>query len=138
MELYFAATGVEHELDYFEKQMQFQPCLLPFKDKDGKVHQQPLYAILAPMRLYRFVFPKEHLNEFIKTLEFDNPNEQHYSGFDKQKFLLRKILKAQPIPEIPKDTKPRLFRKGNIGLIGIGIKEDKDVTDEMGRTHEGI
>jgi len=141
MELYFAATGVKHELEYFEKQMQFQHFLLPFKDKDGKEWKQPIYGILAPMNLYRFVFPKEYLNEVIKMLEFDDEGvAQNYKKYDKRALIMRKILKAKPLPkEIPKNTKMRLFKRGNVGLIPIGFREDEpNYKDPNGTTHEGI
>ena len=135
MELYFMATGVKHELDYFENQMQFMQFLLPFKDKDGKEFKQPLYGGLEPIQLYRFIFPKEHLNEVLKTL--DLPSEA-YGEFDKQAFALRKILRAKPIPKVPKDTRARLFHRGNIAIKGIGIKEDREQTFDNGCTHEAI
>jgi hypothetical protein len=136
MEVYFAATGVKHELDYFENQLQFQPFLLPFTDKDGKEYQQPLYGILSPIKLYRFIFPEKYLDEVIKMLDFNN--KSNYAGFDKQAFFLRKLLNAKKLP-IPKpETRARLFHKGNVGLIGIGYKPDTIITEPDGKTHEAI
>jgi len=135
MELYFLATGVKHELDLFETQMQVQPFLLPFKDKDGKEWKQPIYGNLAPINLYRFIFPQEYLDEVVKMLNLET---ERYPMFNKQQFALRKILNAKKIPKPKPETKLRLFRKGNIGLIGIGIKEDPPTQDSEGNKLEGI
>jgi len=81
MELYFAATGVKHELDLFETLMQGQVCALPFTDKDGNKMVQPLNAILSPINLYRFIFPKEYLDEFVKMLDL---GEERYPMFNLQ------------------------------------------------------
>jgi hypothetical protein len=139
MEAYFAASGVKHELDLFESVMQSQVFNLPFK-KDGKDYTQPYYGILAPIKLYKFVFPKEHLNEVIKMLKFDKKGK-YLSEFDKQAFLLRKGLKAKRFPKIPVDTPQRYFPTLHVALKGIGYKEDKPYSYESeGSTieHEGI
>ena len=135
MELYFLATGIKHELDLFESIMQSQPFLLPFKDKDGKEWKQPIYGNLAPIQLYRFIFPKEYQDEVIKMLQLD---QNRYPMFNKQNFLLRKVLKAKKIPKIKADTKQRPFYRGNIGLVGIGIKEDIPIKDTQENEFEGI
>lgn len=135
MELYLAATGVKHELDYVLEQLQFQVMALPIKTKEGKDVIQPIYANLQPIQLYRYVFPKEYLDQIVKMLGIE---ENRYKKFDKQAFLMRKILNAKPIPKPKEGTKIRFFNKGNVGLIGIGIKEDEEVTDELGHTFEGI
>ena len=136
MELYFLASGIKHELEYFEKQMQFMPFLFRFKDKEGKEFAKPIYGNLAPIQLYKFVFPKEHLDEVLKTLEL--PNEGDYlSQFNMHAFALRKLMKAKKIPKPKKDARVRFFHRGNIAIKGIGIKEDKEVCID-GVTNEGI
>jgi hypothetical protein len=137
MEIYFAASGVKHELDLFESIMQSQPFNLPFK-KDGKEFKQPYYGILAPLKLYKFVFPKEHLNEVVKMLGLDN---EGYKQFNLQATALRKIMRAKKLPKIPKDTPQRFFPKLNLAIKGIGYKEDKPLIYEVDGhkvEHEGI
>lgn len=132
MELYFAATGVKHELDFFETQMQCMPMHLKFTDKEGKPWVQPIYGMLSPIKLYRYIFPKEYLGDVLKTLNFG-----YDKGFNPQKFALRKILNAKKIPKV-EDGKARLFHQGNVGLMAIGIKEDDVRTFHTGETHEAI
>jgi hypothetical protein len=137
MEAYFLASGVKHELDLFESVMQSQVFDLPFK-KDGKAYKQPYYGILAPIKLYKFVFPKEYLDEVTKMLNLDG---KQYSQFDKQGFILRKALRAKKIPKPKEDTPKRYFPQLNIAIKGIGYKEDKPYSYEIDGSkieHEGI
>lgn len=135
MELYFLASGIKHELDYFEEQLQFQPFLLPYIDKEGKEWKQPIYGNLAPMKLYRYIFPEEYLDEVVKMLGED---DHKYVQFNKEAFVLRKILKADKIKKPKANTKDRLFKKGHVGIVLIGTKPDKTNTDPAGNTHEAI
>lgn len=137
MELYFIATAAKHRLDLFETQMQTMPFLWDFKTAEGKKMKQPIYGILQPIQLYRYVFPKEYLNNVLATLGL-GVQKDGYKQFDKQAFALRKILKADPIPIIDPKTPARFFNKDNVALKGIGIKEDSMTTDELGRSYEGI
>lgn len=137
MEAYFLASGVKHELDLFESIMQSQPFDLPFK-KDGKEMKQPYYGILAPIKLYKFVFPKEYRDQVVKMLKL---NGKQYSQFDKQAFALRKIMKAKKFPKIAPKTPTRYFPKMNLAIKGIGYKEDKPIEYERDGSkiqHEGI
>jgi len=137
MELYFAASGVKHELDVFETQMQCIPFGLPFKTKEGDEMIQPIYGMLSPIKLYRYVFPKEYLDEVIKTLGLETAHK-YYSSYNLQATALRKILRAKKLPKPKEEAKPRLINKFNVGIIGIGYKEDKEITDKQGNTLEGI
>ena len=136
MELYFAATGNIDRLNFFEDQLKTLRMMLPFTTKEGKKMLQPIYGNLQPLRLYRYVFPKEALDRVLKTFNFplDGGN---YSGFNTRAMVLRKILKAKKIPPVSEEAKPVYMDLENIGLIGIGIKEDGEITDETG-THEAI
>ena len=134
--MYFLASGVKHELDFFESYMQTHPFKMPYYDKKTgkKKGDKWVFGILAPIKLYKFVFPKEYLNEMVKTMGFD---KEAYPMFDVQRDFLRKIMKAKKLPKIPKDTKPRLFPSLNLALKPIGYKEDLDIF-EKGFKHEGL
>jgi hypothetical protein len=137
MEAYFLASGVKHELDLFESVMQSQVFDLPFK-KDGKDYKQPYYGILAPIKLYKFVFPKEYLDQVTKMLNLDG---NQYSQFDVQAMAMRKIMRAKKFPKPKKDTAKRYFPQLNLAVKGIGYKEDKPMSYEIDGSkveHEGI
>jgi hypothetical protein len=134
MEVYFMASGVKHELDLFESIMQSQVFSMPLK-KDGKDFNMPVYGILAPINLYKFVFPKEHLDEVVKMLDLD---KESYSQFDFHAAVLRKIMKAKKFRKPKPNTAKRFKPKGlNLAIKGIGYKEDKPISYD-GVTHEGI
>lgn len=134
METYFLASGVKHELDLFESIMQSQVFHLPF-EKDGKKYSKPVYGILAPIRLYKFVFPKESLDEVVKMLDLD---KESYKQFNLQAAFLRKIMRAKKFNK-PKDDTPARFKPTglNLAIKGIGYKEDKPI-EYNGIKHEGI
>jgi hypothetical protein len=137
MEAYFLASGVKHELDLFESVMQSQVFDLPFK-KDGKDYKQPYYGILAPIKLYKFVFPKEYLDQVTKMLSLDGNG---YPQFNLQATAMRKIMRAKKFPKAKKDTPKRYFPQLNLAIKGIGYKEDKDFSYEIDGSkveHEGI
>jgi hypothetical protein len=135
MELYFLASGVKHDLDYFEKEMQFKPFTLPYTDKDGNKKSQFIYGMLSEMKLYRYIFPKENLDNVLKMLDLPNNS---YSMFNAQAFALRKILNAKKIPKPNPDAKTIMTGFKNVAIKGIGIKEDKMRTFDNGCTHEAI
>lgn len=91
-----------------------------YKDKDGK----DIYIQLIPRKveLIEFVFPKEYLNEVVKTLGNAPPKFPN---------ILAKALQLKPIPKISDDTKTFLCRDGDkighefVHFHPIGIKEDK-------------
>lgn len=135
MELYFLASAVKHKLDFFETQMQTLRFPLKFKDEKGKEKIQILYGMLQPMKLYRYIFPKESLNCVLNTL---NLGENRYPMFDKQGFVLRKALNAKKIPKPDLKVPPILINTENVAIKGIGIKEDVEMTFPNGLTHEAI
>jgi hypothetical protein len=134
MELYFLASGVKHDLDLFEAYMQTMPFNLPITE-DGLVKVQPIFGMLSPINLYRFIFPKEELDTVINTLGLVEP-EKAYPMFNMQAAALRKIMGAKKLPK-PKGKKRRLYPDINVGLKAIGYKEDKEIS-YCGVTHEGI
>jgi hypothetical protein len=135
MELYFMASGVMHELDYFEKNMQFLPFKLPYTDAKGNKKEQLSYGMLSPIKLYRYVFPKEALDVVLKTLDLPNKS---YPKFDLQAKALRYALNAKKIPTPSKDAVGYNVGFKNVAIKAIGIKEDPVRTFANGCTHEAI
>lgn len=138
MELYFLACGAMHRRMIFEQRLNTIPMVLPFKDKDGTEKIQPIYPMLQEIKLYRYVFPKDHLDTVVKTLEFQPGLIKNYNEFNLRATALRKIMKAKKIPEPKADVEPYMIDKENIALIPIGIKEDPVREFPDGRTHEAI
>ena len=135
MELYFLATGVKHHLDNWETYMQSMMFNQPYKDKNGNPQIQATYGMLEPIKLYRFIFPKEYRDRVLKT--FNLPNGK-YPGFNGRAEVLRRIMKAQKIPTPDEKALPMPFCKLPIAIQGIGIKEDKEFVNQFGNTQEGL
>ena len=139
MELYFLATGAAHKMLLFEQRLNTIPMLLPFTTKEGKQMAQPIFPMLEEIKLFRYVFPKEHLDEVLNTLEFPvEKQKDNYTAFNLQVWSLKKILNAKTIPQPNPKAKPYLINKENIALKPIGIKEDVTATFPDGNTHEAI
>jgi len=104
---------------------------------------------LLPFGFYEFIFPREHKDIVCTTMgfhikdpssysaEFDATKEISVFGFKfKPLDMIRKFLKL----EEPKDfntDKSLLWTKQFVGIIPVGIREDKDITEPAGSTYEG-
>jgi len=107
---------------------------LPFTDADGNKGNQIIYGMLEEIKLFRYVFPKEHLSAITKSLGLPS---SRYSKFNAQAILMRKAMNAKKIPTPPKDTKTFPIFKDDVAIKEIGIKEDVGV-EEFGFNHEGL
>lgn len=132
-------TGQKQWVELFENRLNTVPMMLPFT-KDGKHYKQPLYPMLEEIKLYRYVFPKEELDAVIKTLGFDKGSKfTGYPQFANRSSVLRKILKAKPIPKLNNENETGfMLHKEHVGLLPIGIKEDKEMDFPDGSRHEAI
>lgn len=137
MEVFFLATGVYHELDFFEQQLRFEKFLMPYYDpRDKKNKKDIVHGMLSPIKLYRYVFPKEYKDEVIAMLGLD---DTHYQKQKKQAFVLRKALGLKKIPKAKEGTRKRALKNCHVNLLPIGFKEDVDnITDLDGTIHEAL
>jgi len=142
MHLVFGATGIKQDMDLFEKFMETRTFLLPYIDhNDGdKEKQILLQSQLRPINFYDFIFPKGELNHVLNGLQPESEIKSKNCVLPNAYIsILRKALKLKkiPAPDISQGAMP--IGKQNIRVVGIGIREDADVTfKEVGRTHEGI
>ena len=130
MHLYFITRGIKHDSDRFIQELSAK--YVPFK-YDGK--DCMVQVAVRPIQLYECVFPKEHLNTIMNTLTNGNPENTHLGTQHKQHkkwvYAIRKILGIKPIPKIEPAGVLPLYNQ-NIEIIGIGIKEDRDLVHESG------
>jgi len=142
MHLIFGATGIKHHMDLFEKFMETRTFLLPYIDhNDGdKEKTILLQSQLRPIKFYDFIFPKGELDHVLNGLQLESEIKSKNCVLPNAYIsLLRKALKLKkiPAPDISKGAMP--LYKEDIRLVGIGIREDSDITfPSVGRTHEGI
>lgn len=95
---------------------------------------------MLPGGVLEYVFPREDKDCVLKTLRFDEPNPYNVpSGMLK---LVERMLKLKKIPKF--DTKMKyLWLTENVGIIPLGIREDRDIIEPKGARyagwkHEGI
>lgn len=162
MHAVFMANGKRRLVDELFKWLETKMFFLPFenpknyeevKDKDGNVLKEGKIPIEADLRYglfgsYEFVFPKNHMNEVLTTLQFHKPieTEMKYEGVKglavKARLLaLRQALKCEPIPKFETDKMLFLPEKlmDNIRIFPIGVRYDpiREVGDH-GMIHEAI
>ena len=138
MEIYFSATGEQRALRLFEERLNTIPVILPGTLKNGAKVEQPIYSMLQEIKIYRLVFPRAYKDDMLKTLGLPHKKEiDHYKKFNTQAYIMRKALNADKIPE-PVGGEAFFINTHNVGIKGIGIKEDVDVTFPNGCTNEGI
>lgn len=145
MHVIFLIYGMKQRVDECLADMMAQKHLLKVTSPDGKqnkgVWMQSQIRYL-PFGVYEYVFPKEDLDVVLTTLEADQSG--HGSLGIEQKFifkLLRKALKAKPIPEYKKDN-AYMWVKKDVAIMCIGIREDGVIEEPIGEFkgwyHEAI
>lgn len=144
MHLDFIVEGIVEELDEFEKWWSTRIAMVKATDKKGKEFSKPFQIGLRPRRAYTLIFPKEVLGAVMNSLNPEDCSIARVDGKGTKQWgflfrMLRRLLKLKKLPE--KDPKDgmlpiRLFK--NTRVLGLGIREDIDVTEKDGSTHEGL
>lgn len=127
--------GIKKDVDDFITQLQGAYIPHPIKDKDGNITGSTgIQFSVRPVQLWEMVFPQESLEPVLNTF-FDGQNPYgRWKKFHKFLSIFRKTMGLKPIPE-GYATNARLPQmKQNIECIGIGIKEDENIT----ASQEGI
>lgn len=146
MHAIFIAYGMRDKVEFFLGELEHLKLPLTAR-KDGKEVKTPVQCSLRilPGGFYDFVFPREHMAALLTALKF---HEKSFYNIDKEYGLfgfkvcplkeLRKFLHLEPeIPEFKTDNKIALFTDW-ISIIPIGIKYDRNLTEESGWTHEAL
>jgi len=145
MEVFFLTRGKSDEVEEWAKWMSTRHLPLPVKKGDNSVENALMECQLRPIQLWGFAFPRESRDLVLNSLNLPSENPFFHTSEGKPEiningklWLLRKLLGADKIP-VPKKEAGILFmpynRIRNINFIGIGIKDDKDVSEA---THERI
>lgn len=111
--------GIKDQVDIFIRDLQAQ-FLQYGADPNFKVQLQ-----VRPIQFWEIVFPENNLATMIKTFGGLPPSSKNDW---KQKYfsLLRKTLKAKPIPKIDLTNASSLLVQRNcVGIELIGIREDQ-------------
>lgn len=116
MHFSFLTRGAKDAVDKFINDLQAQ--YFPMENEKQKVYTQ---LIVRPVQLWEVIFPEEHLDEVLNTIQ---PGVFH-KFYEKYFGILRKIIKFDKIPKERAHTRRRLIYNKNIEIVPIGIKKDK-------------
>jgi len=127
MHLYTLTRGIKDRVDATINDLQaINLTQMNYDAKTKKKVNTYFQLQVRPVQLFEFVFPREHLNFMLSTLNYrdNNPNMNNLNS----KFaVLRKMLKLKKIPELDYSKIPRqLIRKSHVAFHHIGTKEDLD------------
>jgi hypothetical protein len=141
MHAYFLTRGNIYDVDLFIDYLKTRTMMLPFtRDSDGLKGKLPLSMIVRPIQLWEVCFPKEEKDTVLTALKFDEgiypDNYKMHTGI----YALRKALQAEPVPKFSKEKTLFMPIKAmeNIQIIPIGVREDRELKDPNGTTHEAI
>lgn len=144
MHLYFLTRGRDNVIQEWIKHLSSK-----WYEFDHKGRRRLFAANLKPVQLWEYVFPEEHADMVFNTV-FDG-QEDYGLGHGEGRWespsntmalkMLQKALGVKPIPKFDakKSLKMAMPNREGMSILGIGIKEDKHVTDEeTGTQHENL
>ena len=97
--------------------------IMPFINADKPV---PLQCIIRPISLYELVFPKESLDEVLRTMFKTNANIKSSLLKGLTRKAMAKILQSKPIPDFDEKGQIRIVRDTDVSIYPIGIKPDAE------------
>jgi len=123
MHLYTITRGIKDRVDATINDLQAMNFTQINNDETGKKVESYTQLQVRPIQLWEFVFPREHLNHMLATMNYrDNAD-----GYKLDKFVMpiRAMLKLKKIPKLDYSKIPRqLIRKEHVAFHHIGTKED--------------
>mgnify|MGYP003146204257 CR=1 FL=1 len=127
--LYVLARGIKPVLDTWVNNLLSRFYPMAWKDKHGNNTMYNAQLAVRPIQLYEIVFPKTATNEVLSLIKpgrgNKRPREKKYLSW------IRRIMGLDPMPDewddIPKSD---MINREGLGIMGIGMKEDK--SDENG------
>jgi len=123
MHFYCITRGVKPNIDRFISDLQAQYWPFEYTNPVTKEKCNLVQMGVRPIQFWEMVFPKESMNEALKTMLVCQPtlskNQERLAA------LMRKCLNAKKIPEIPPETRRRIVFDRDLEVTPIGIKEDK-------------
>lgn len=129
MHLAFLTRGHINYVEDFIKELRAQYLPLDrYNPKTKKLEKKFTNVRLCPIQLWDIAFPKEFFDPVAMTIM--RGNETPHKG--QQKFLwgLRKAMGFSKIPKYKTDQALIMRPHENINAIGIGVKEDKWITEK--------
>lgn len=119
--MYFIASGAKHHMDLFETHMQSQVVTVNGIAADGTNIHQKIFGMLQPVKLYRYVIPKEVVPAALKTLRADqkNPNIPSLAKFGLKKALGLNDVSKYEISDVTMNVNTDF-----VNLEVLGVRDD--------------
>lgn len=144
MHVIFIPYGIKDLVEVLFRDMQAQKFTLKLYSPDGKTTKEHMIQgslRMLPFGFWEYVFPKEHLDCVMTTLNFNEP--LRYPIPDWAMKLIKKTLKVEDIPKKFDTSKKFPWIKEHVNIIPIGIRKDAEgikepVGEWEGWTHEAI
>lgn len=141
MHIFLATRGIKQNVDYWTMMMQLS--MYPWQRTNletGKKEVSMVQGALRPIQLWEYIIPKESLAEVLTAMQKTKGDQKAYFGKGLAKYslpTLRKILGANPIPEIDAVKTDRILHMPGVGIELIGVKDD-ETNETFGYNQEGL
>lgn len=141
MHVSFIPYGARWEVENLLREMEAQKHFLPMW-KGKKKQTMPISGQIryVPGGICEYVFPKESKDLVFNTFKGGIGDQPYLKELHKK--IIRKFLKLKPIPKDYSKEKKYLWNLNCMGIIVLGMREDRDITDKAGEmigwTHEGL
>jgi len=143
MHFVFATRGINHQVELWKNFMQAQmftyqrenlkvcQCGIEkekhptkeCKDFKPKIEHNIVQGALRPIQLWEYVFPKEHKDMVLTSLNVEPTGKVHPFAATFNSMALRKAMGLKKVKYTPTKEFRYMFRDG-VALYPIGIKED--------------
>lgn len=144
MHLEFIAEGETGQLDEFEIWLRTRTFAMDYKDKKGKKQKAPVPATLRSRRAYALVFPKEHYDVVMNSLNMSDCFVARVDGKGTRqfKFILNAIRKILRLKKLPKADESKgmmpMCEFRHLRLVGLGVRDDMEFVNDKGNTQEAL
>ncbi len=144
MHLDIIVEGIHDEVEEFERWWSTRTIPMQVKNQAGNLTPAIVQIALRQRKMYSLIFPKEMLDVILNTLNPENCVVSRVDGKGTKQWglmfrTLRKLLKLNPLPEADKTKGIMPIRPfKNIRVVALGTREDGEVTEADGGTHEGL
>jgi len=133
MHLIFATRGIKHNVDEWinELSTRYMPAKIMNKET-GKVEDMILQLRVCPVELWDVSFQEENKDSVLNTIlqGRDGKMISDRSFLNKYLPFIRKAMHLKPVPEYDKSRKLAMRPPEAIDIFGIGIREDKWITED--------
>ena len=137
MHLIFLTRGIKHRVEDYINQLTGKYLKIKYQmPKDTELKDYMVQLNVQPVQLWSVVFPKECKDLVLTTIlgKGESAGKPTSKGFKKFVYVLRKLLKLDPLPEKWDDTTEMPVNRSDIEKIAIGLKDDYIAPEG----HEGI